>query len=159
MDKVLSKYEPVVGVEIHVQLATASKAYCSCSTVYSPHEPNTNICPVCMGEPGSLPVPNQQVVEIAAKAGMALGCTIARETKFDRKNYYYPDTPKNYQITQYDKPIGEHGKLELPNGRTVGVTRIHVEEDSAKMNHQGEGSSLTGSTHSLVDFNRCGHSS
>eukprot|EP00611_Tribonema_gayanum_P022093 TRINITY_DN4372_c0_g2_i1.p1 TRINITY_DN4372_c0_g2~~TRINITY_DN4372_c0_g2_i1.p1 ORF type:complete len:596 (-),score=179.83 TRINITY_DN4372_c0_g2_i1:288-1940(-) len=156
MDAVLEKYEPVIGIEIHVQLATESKAYCRCSTTYSPLTPNTNICPVCMGEPGSLPVPNDKVVEIAAKAGMALGCSIAQETKWDRKNYFYPDTPKNYQITQYDRPIGEHGRILLPNGREVGVTRIHMEEDSAKMNHQGAGTSLAGSTHSLIDFNRAG---
>lgn len=108
-----------------------------------------------MGEPGSLPVPNSRVVELAAKAGMALGCQIASETKWDRKNYFYPDTPKNYQITQYDRPIAEHGMIALPSGKKVGVTRLHMEEDSAKMNHQGS-ESLAGSTHSLVDFNRAG---
>ncbi|CAM9361913.1 unnamed protein product, partial [Phaeothamnion confervicola] len=155
LEAALQKYEPVIGVEIHVQLATQTKAYCRCSTAYSPHAPNTNVCPVCMGEPGALPVPNERVVELSAKAGMALGCRIAAETKWDRKNYFYPDTPKNYQITQYDRPIAEHGAVELPSGKRVGITRLHMEEDSAKMNHQGA-EALAGSTHSLVDFNRAG---
>ncbi|CBN78448.1 glutamyl-tRNA(Gln) amidotransferase, B subunit [Ectocarpus siliculosus] len=151
----LEKWEPVIGIEIHAQISSSTKAYCSCSTLYSPDSPNTNVCPVCLGEPGSLPVPNARVVELSAKAGMALGCTIAAETKWDRKNYFYPDTPKNYQITQYDRPIAEHGEIVLPSGKKVGVTRLHMEEDSAKMNHQGA-ESLAGSTHSLVDFNRAG---
>eukprot|EP00903_Cladosiphon_okamuranus_P020074 g18440.t1 len=155
LEAALQKWEPVIGIEIHAQLSSSTKAYCSCSTVYSPDSPNTNVCPVCLGEPGSLPVPNAKVVELAAKAGMALGCNIAAETKWDRKNYFYPDTPKNYQITQYDRPIAEHGEIVLPSGKKVGVTRLHMEEDSAKMNHQGA-ESLSGSTHSLIDFNRAG---
>mmetsp|Transcript_6984 Transcript_6984/g.9234 ORF Transcript_6984/g.9234 Transcript_6984/m.9234 type:complete len:554 (+) Transcript_6984:56-1717(+) len=155
LEKALETYEPVIGVEVHTQLNTETKAYCNCGTSYSPEKPNTNICPVCMGEPGTLPIPNKKVVEIAAKTGMALNCKIAHQTKFDRKNYYYPDTPKNYQITQYDYPICEHGELELPSGKKVGITRLHMEEDSAKMNHQGS-DSLSGSTHSFADFNRAG---
>ncbi|CAM9861325.1 unnamed protein product [Discosporangium mesarthrocarpum] len=155
LDAALERYEPVIGIEVHAQLSSKTKAYCSCSTQYNPASPNTNVCPVCLGEPGSLPVPNWRVVELAAKAGMALGCEIANETKWDRKNYYYPDTPKNYQITQYDKPIAEHGMLTLPSGTKVGITRLHMEEDSAKMIHQGA-VGLAGSTHSLVDFNRAG---
>lgn len=110
---------------------------------------------MCTGEPGTLPVPNARVVELASKAAMALQCEIAHEVRYDRKNYFYPDTPKNYQITQYTHPLGAGGCLELPSGRRVSITRLHVEEDSAKMVHQGS-DSLAGSTHSLVDFNRAG---
>ncbi len=154
LETVLKTYEPVVGVEVHAQLATNTKAYCSCSTSYG-SEPNTNICPVCIGEPGALPVPNKLMVEIAAKTGMALGCSIAELTAWDRKNYFYPDTPKNYQITQHDMPIGLGGSLKLQSGKVVGITRIHMEEDSAKMMHQGS-DRVAGSTHSLIDFNRAG---
>eukprot|EP01041_Mallomonas_annulata_P011217 gene11217-23444_t len=153
--KVLEKYEPVIGIEVHCQLLSETKAYCGCSTKYNPNIPNTNICPVCMGEPGSLPVPNAKVLEFATKASLALNCEISNIVKFDRKNYFYPDTPKNYQITQYDLPIGRNGFLELPSGKRVGITRLHMEEDSAKMVHQGS-ASLAGSSHSLVDFNRAG---
>ncbi len=154
LEVILKTYEPVVGVEVHTQLATNTKAYCSCSTSYG-SEPNTNVCPVCIGEPGALPVPNKLMVEIVAKTGMALGCDIAQLTKWDRKNYFYPDTPKNYQITQHDTPIGLGGSLELPSGKIVGISRIHMEEDSAKMLHQGS-NRVAGSTHSLIDFNRAG---
>lgn len=156
--KALEKYEPVIGIEVHVQLSTRSKAYCNCST-RAARTPNVNICPVCMGHPGALPVINAKVVELAAKAGMALGCTIAPESRFDRKNYYYVDTPKNYQITQDEFPIAQKGRLHLAsNGKQVGITRLHMEEDSAKMTHEGVGASgrLTDSTHSLIDFNRAG---
>ncbi len=154
LDAVLKTYEPVVGVEVHTQLASKTKAYCSCSASYG-SKPNTNVCPVCIGEPGALPIPNKLMVEIAAKTGMALGCNIAQLTKWDRKNYFYPDTPKNYQITQHDMPIGLGGSLKLPSGKVVGIERIHMEEDSAKMLHQGS-DRVAGSTHSLVDFNRAG---
>jgi len=153
--RVLEKYEPVIGIEVHCQLLCDTKAYCSCSTKYNPNIPNTNICPICMGEPGSLPTPNLKVLEYATKASTALNCHISDIIKFDRKNYFYPDTPKNYQITQYDYPIGSQGYIELPSGKRVGITRLHMEEDSAKMVHQGS-ASLAGSTHSLVDFNRAG---
>lgn len=156
--RALEKYEPVIGIEFHVQLATKTKAYCSCSTK-APRTPNVNVCPVCMGHPGALPVVNSKVVELAAKAGMALGCDISRYSRYDRKNYYYVDTAKNYQITQDLFPIATKGSVELPNsGGVIGVTRLHMEEDSAKMSHEGGDASgrLTDSTHSLVDFNRSG---
>eukprot|EP00612_Vaucheria_litorea_P000981 CAMPEP_0171460906 /NCGR_PEP_ID=MMETSP0945-20130129/5585_1 /TAXON_ID=109269 /ORGANISM="Vaucheria litorea, Strain CCMP2940" /LENGTH=506 /DNA_ID=CAMNT_0011987183 /DNA_START=133 /DNA_END=1653 /DNA_ORIENTATION=+ len=159
MDKVLEKYEPVIGIEIHVQLLTNSKAYCSCKSLYAPNEPNSNVCPVCMGEPGALPVPNRKVIELAAKTALALNCKISDSLKWDRKNYFYPDTPKNYQITQYDNPIGSNGTVQLPFGGKVGIQRLHMEEDSAKMNHQNSESSsgsLSGSLYSLIDFNRAG---
>lgn len=156
--RALQTYEPIIGMEMHVQLATKTKAYCNCSTK-PVRTPNTNICPVCMGHPGALPVVNSKVVELAAKAGMALGCTIAQYSRFDRKNYYYVDTPKNYQITQDMNPIAQKGSLQLASsGKKVGITRLHMEEDSAKMQHEGAGAAgrLTDSTHSLVDFNRSG---
>lgn len=156
--KALEKYEPVVGIEFHVQLSTKTKAYCNCATK-AVRTPNVNICPVCMGHPGALPVVNSKVVELAAKAGMALDCTISKYSRYDRKNYYYVDTAKNYQITQDLYPIAQHGSLELPtSGKVIGVTRLHMEEDSAKMAHEGSDASgrLTDSTHSLIDFNRSG---
>lgn len=156
--KALEKYEPIIGVEVHVQLSTKTKAYCTCST-RNTRTPNVHICPVCMGHPGALPVVNQKVVELAAKAGMALGCNIANHSRYDRKNYYYVDTAKNYQITQDTYPIAQKGNLQLESsGRNIGITRLHMEEDSAKMSHEGAGASgrLTDSTHSLVDFNRSG---
>eukprot|EP00737_Agarophyton_chilense_P000627 gb/GEZJ01000696.1/.p1 GENE.gb/GEZJ01000696.1/~~gb/GEZJ01000696.1/.p1 ORF type:complete len:516 (+),score=76.97 gb/GEZJ01000696.1/:203-1750(+) len=156
--KALEKYEPIIGIEMHVQLSTKTKAYCNCSTKAA-RTPNTNICPVCMGHPGALPVVNSKAVELAAKAGMALGCSIADYSRFDRKNYYYVDTPKNYQITQDAYPIAKNGSLQLAShGKRIGVTRLHMEEDSAKMTHEGAGAAgrLTDSTHSLIDFNRSG---
>lgn len=156
--KALEKYEPVIGIEVHVQLATKTKAYCNCSTKAT-RTPNTNVCPVCMGHPGALPVVNSRVVELAVKAGMALDCEISKYSRYDRKNYYYVDTPKNYQITQDMYPIAKQGALELASsGKKVGITRLHMEEDSAKMSHEGAGAAgrLTDSTHSLLDFNRSG---
>lgn len=156
--KALEKYEPVIGVEVHVQLNTKTKAYCKCSTK-PVRTPNVNICPVCTGLPGALPVVNRRVVELAAKAGMALGCKISLTSAYDRKNYYYADTPKNYQITQDRYPIALAGFIELvSSGKRIGITRLHMEEDSAKMSHEGAGASgrITDSTHSLIDFNRSG---
>lgn len=156
--KALEKYEPIIGIEVHVQLSTKTKAYCNCAT-NAARTPNVNICPVCMGHPGALPVVNSKVVELAAKAGMAFGCEISKYSRFDRKNYYYVDTAKNYQITQDLYPIAEHGSLELASsGKKIGIQRLHMEEDSAKMSHVGTGAGgrLTDSTHSLVDFNRSG---
>lgn len=145
-------YETIIGLEVHVELKTNSKIFCSCANE-SGADPNTNVCPVCMGHPGSLPVLNQQAVELALRAAMALNCQINQECKFDRKNYFYPDLPKGYQISQYDKPIGEHGYVEIElNGskRKIGVHRVHLEEDAGKSTHAADGS------HTLVDYNRTG---
>ncbi|ULL18721.1 Asp-tRNA(Asn)/Glu-tRNA(Gln) amidotransferase subunit GatB [Paenibacillus sp. H1-7] len=147
-----TKYETVIGLEVHVELHTKSKIFCGCSTEFGA-PPNTHTCPVCLGYPGVLPVLNKQAVEYAMKAAMALNCTIATDSKFDRKNYFYPDSPKAYQISQYDKPIGEHGWIEIEvNGETkrIGVTRVHLEEDAGKLTH------VDGGYASLADFNRVG---
>lgn len=147
-----TQYETVIGLEVHVELHTASKIFCGCSTSFGA-PPNTHTCPVCLGHPGVLPVLNHQAVEYAMKASMALNCVIATDSKFDRKNYFYPDSPKAYQISQYDKPIGEHGWVDIEvNGQTkrIGVTRVHLEEDAGKLTH------VDGGFASLVDFNRVG---
>ncbi len=146
------KYETVIGLEVHVELHTNSKIFCGCSTAFGA-PPNTHTCPICLGHPGVLPVLNRQAVEYAMKAAMALNCQIATESKFDRKNYFYPDSPKAYQISQYDKPVGEHGWIEIEvNGETkrIGITRVHLEEDAGKLTH------VDGGYASLVDFNRVG---
>ena len=145
-------YEAVMGLEVHAELSTKTKIFCSCKTTFGA-EPNTQVCPVCMGMPGALPVLNEKVVEYAVKAGLATECEISRNSKNDRKNYFYPDTPKAYQISQYDKPLCEHGKIEIETSKgkkVIGVTRIHIEDDAGKLNHNelGEGS--------LVDLNRAG---
>lgn len=147
-----AKYETVIGLEVHVELHTNSKIFCGCKTSFGA-SPNSNTCPICLGHPGVLPVLNRTAVEYAMKAAMALNCTIASETKFDRKNYFYPDSPKAYQISQYDKPIGEHGWIDIEvNGETkrIGITRLHLEEDAGKLTH------VDGGYASLVDFNRVG---
>ncbi|MFV8828665.1 Asp-tRNA(Asn)/Glu-tRNA(Gln) amidotransferase subunit GatB [Alkalihalobacterium sp. APHAB7] len=146
------KFETVIGLEVHVELKTKSKIFCGCSTEFGA-PPNTHTCPICLGHPGVLPVLNKQAVEYAMRAAIALNCEIAEETKFDRKNYFYPDSPKAYQISQFDKPIGEHGSIEIEvNGekKTIGITRIHLEEDAGKLTHSEYGD------YSLVDFNRVG---
>lgn len=149
---VVQKYETVIGLEVHVELHTNSKIFCGCSTAFGA-PPNTHTCPVCLGHPGVLPVLNRQAVEYAMKAAMALNCTIADISKFDRKNYFYPDSPKAYQISQYDQPIGENGWIDIEvNGETkrIGITRLHLEEDAGKLTH------VDGGYASLVDFNRVG---
>jgi aspartyl-tRNA(Asn)/glutamyl-tRNA(Gln) amidotransferase subunit B len=148
-------YEVVVGLEVHAELKTQSKIFCSCSTAFG-SEPNTQICPGCAGFPGMLPVLNKQVVEIAIKAGLALNCEIAEVCRFDRKNYFYPDLPKAYQISQLDLPICQNGYLEIDldgQKKRIGITRAHMEEDAGKLIHQGD---ITSAPFSLVDLNRCG---
>src|SRR6202023_1943492 len=134
-----SKYEPVIGLEVHVQLLTATKIFCSCSTRFGA-PPNTQVCPVCLGMPGDLPVLNRKAVEFATLAAMALDCRINETSIFARKNYFFPDLPKGYQISQYDKPLAEHGAIEIKvNGNTkkIGITRVHLEEDAGKSLHEG----------------------
>lgn len=146
------KYETVIGLEVHVELHTKSKIFCGCSTEFGA-PPNTHTCPICLGHPGVLPVLNRQAVEYAMKAAMALNCTIADVSKFDRKNYFYPDSPKAYQISQYDQPIGENGWIDIEvDGKTkrIGITRLHLEEDAGKLTH------VDGGYASLADFNRVG---
>jgi aspartyl-tRNA(Asn)/glutamyl-tRNA(Gln) amidotransferase subunit B len=159
---VKTEYEAIIGLETHCQLSTNTKIFSDSSTAFGA-EPNTNIDPVCMGMPGVLPVLNAKVLEYAVKAGLALNCQIAKYSKFDRKQYFYPDLPKNYQISQYDLPIAEHGWIEIelvdkegnPTRKRIGVTRLHMEEDAGKLVHAGS-DRLAGSTYSLVDYNRAG---
>ena len=149
-------YEVVVGIEIHVQLKTASKMFCSCSTDFRDAAPNTNTCPVCLGLPGALPVINKRAVEHVLATGMAIEATTPDVTRWDRKNYFYPDLPKGYQISQYDLPLAAHGRLmvETSQGRSrSGITRAHLEEDTARLLHQD---APGGGRLSLVDFNRSG---
>lgn len=145
------KYVPVIGMEIHAELRTESKMFCSCRNGLGQEtEPNVHICPVCTAQPGALPTPNRKAIESVQRAGLALGCELARHSKFDRKNYFYPDLPKGYQISQYDEPFCGPGKLEIREGKTVGITRIHMEEDTGKLTHP------KGADHTLVDLNRAG---
>src|ERR1700734_4138230 len=132
-------YEPVIGLEVHVQLLTASKIFCSCSTRFGA-PPNTNVCPVCQGMPGALPVLNRKAVEFAALAAIALNCELNETSIFARKNYFYPDLPKGYQISQYDRPLAEHGHIEVTGSdgkKKIGITRVHLEEDAGKSLHEG----------------------
>jgi len=141
------KYEIVCGIETHVELATKSKIFCGCTTEFG-GEPNTHCCPVCAGQPGSLPILNQKVVEYAIKAGLALNCKINTKSHMDRKNYVYPDLPKAYQISQYDEPLCEKGYIELDSGKRIGITRIHIEEDAGKLIHENG--------YTYIDYNRSG---
>ena len=159
MEELKKKYETVIGLEVHVELNTKSKAFCGCRNEFGA-EPNTNICPSCLGLPGSLPVINAGVVERAVRAGLALNCTIAAKTKFDRKNYYYPDLPKAYQISQYDMPIAVNGWIEVEDKETgkkkIGITRLHMEEDAAKLLHLTKSGQIGDAEESVVDYNRGG---
>src|SRR5579884_3801255 len=151
----LARYEPVIGLEVHVQLATRTKIFCGCPTSFGA-PPNTNVCPVCMGLPGALPVLNRRAVELAVQAGLALNCRINPASIFARKNYFYPDLPKGYQISQYDRPLAEHGFVDIAiNGgkRRIGITRVHMEDDAGKSIHDGFRDS---DLYTYVDLNRCG---
>ena len=146
------EYEAVMGLEVHAELSTKTKIFCSCPTTFGA-SPNTQVCPVCMGMPGALPVLNEKVVEYAVKAGLATNCTISKDSKNDRKNYYYPDTPRAYQISQFDKPLCEHGYIEIETSagkKKIRILRIHIEDDAGKLNHDDFGGG------SLVDLNRAG---
>ncbi len=149
--QLIQDYEMVIGLEVHVELKTETKIFCSCPTAFGA-APNTQTCPVCLGLPGTLPVLNGKVVDYAVKAGLATNCTIARFSKQDRKNYFYPDLPKAYQISQYDLPLCEHGWLDIETGdgaKRIGITRIHIEEDAGKLMHDDEKGTM-------IDCNRCG---
>jgi aspartyl-tRNA(Asn)/glutamyl-tRNA(Gln) amidotransferase subunit B len=152
-------YQAVIGLEFHAHLATATKMFCGCRVTYG-EPPNTHTCPVCLGHPGALPVTNEKAIELGVMAGLALNCGIAERAIFARKNYFYPDLPKGYQISQYDAPLCTGGYLDVPygDGETirVGITRLHLEEDAAKNVHVGESGRMHGSVGSLVDFNRGG---
>jgi aspartyl-tRNA(Asn)/glutamyl-tRNA(Gln) amidotransferase subunit B len=155
----MSSWEPVIGLEIHVQLKTRTKMFCRCENVFG-GEPNTRTCPVCLAHPGALPVPNERAIEWTVKLGLALGCTIAERAIFHRKNYFYPDNPKGYQISQYDEPLCIDGEMRVPGPHgdaEVGIIRAHLEEDAAKTIHVGGATGrIVGAAHSNVDFNRGG---
>jgi aspartyl-tRNA(Asn)/glutamyl-tRNA(Gln) amidotransferase subunit B len=153
--EILAKYEPVIGLEVHVQLLSKSKIFCGCSTRFG-DPPNTNVCPVCLGLPGTLPVLNKRAVEMAMRASLALNCTVHERSRFARKNYFYPDLPKGYQISQYELPLSTGGWLDIAVAgatKRIGITRLHLEEDAAKNLHEGFSQSAT---KAYIDYNRCG---
>jgi aspartyl-tRNA(Asn)/glutamyl-tRNA(Gln) amidotransferase subunit B len=153
--EVLARYEAVIGLEVHVQLLTASKIFCSCSTRFG-DPPNSNVCPVCLGLPGTLPVMNRRAVELALRASLALNCAVQQRSRFARKNYFYPDLPKGYQISMYELPLATGGSLDIEiegQSKRIGITRLHLEEDAAKALHEGFPDSDRAS---YVDYNRCG---
>src|SRR5664279_1696975 len=157
-DDVIARYEPVIGLETHVELGTASKMFCGCSTTFGA-DPNTHTCPVCLGLPGALPVANEMAIESTIRIGLALNCSIATWCRFARKNYFYPDMPKNFQTSQYDEPLCVEGYLDVQvDGQTVrvGIERVHLEEDTGKNTHVGTSGRIHGAEYSLVDYNRAG---
>ncbi|MCI0182552.1 MAG: Asp-tRNA(Asn)/Glu-tRNA(Gln) amidotransferase subunit GatB [Acidibacillus sp.] len=148
----MSHFETVIGLEVHVELGTKTKIFCDCAVEFGA-APNTHVCPVCLGSPGALPVLNEDALKLAIRASLALHCTVSQQSKFDRKNYFYPDSPKAYQISQYDEPVGEHGYIEITvqgEKKRIGITRVHLEEDAGKLTHSPFGNA------SLVDLNRVG---
>src|SRR6202050_2138472 len=153
--ELIAKYEPVIGLEVHVQLGTRTKIFCGCPTSFGA-PPNTNVCPVCLGLPGALPVLSREAVELGIEASLALPCAVNPKSIFARKNYFYPDLPKGYQISQYDQPLAEHGFVEIEvngAGKRIGITRVHMEDDAGKSVHDGFKDS---DRYSYVDLNRSG---